>query len=66
MNRVWCYYEPIKGGGHREVIKTEDQILEQYYDEWCERAKKAGKENLISPENCISDWVAVNWAYPKV
>lgn len=44
---------------------TEAQILEKYYDEWCERMKKVGRDSLICEENCIQDWVTVNWAYPK-
>lgn len=68
-NRVWAYYEPISNEkgvtSSREVTMTEKQIIEKYYDDWCERVEKAGKKDMISMDNCIQDWVAVNWAYPK-
>lgn len=67
MDRIWAYYEPIGKNttSSREVVVSEKQIIEKYYDDWCERMEKAGKKDLISPENCIQDWVVVNWAYPK-
>jgi hypothetical protein len=41
---------------------SEAQILADYYPYWQEQVRRVGREHLISPENCIEDWVAVNWA----
>ena len=38
--------------------------LEQmYYPYWKRKMREAGKHELISLENCIEDWVIVNWAW---
>jgi hypothetical protein len=46
--------------GTHEV--TDAQILADYYPYWEEQIRKVGREHLISPENCIEDYCAVNWA----
>lgn len=47
--------------GEVRVFKEED-IRMLYYPYWSEKMKKAGKEDLISFENCLEDWMVVNWA----
>ena len=51
---------------------TEEKILEEYWDYWHEEMQKAilrpncsayGRPELITKDNCIVDWVVVNWAY---
>jgi hypothetical protein len=41
---------------------SEQDILETYYSYWKEQMIKVGKENLISPELCIEDFIVVHWA----
>ena len=51
------------------VVKsvTEQQILSEYWDYWKSKMTQkfgAGDEK-ITEENCIEDWIAVNWAWEK-
>jgi hypothetical protein len=46
-----------------DYIISEEQILEEYWDYWRERMERAGKEDLINPENCIEDFCIINWAF---
>jgi hypothetical protein len=41
---------------------TDEEILREYFPYWQEQMRKVGREHMISPENCIEDFVAVNWA----
>lgn len=41
---------------------TEEQILIDYFPYWAKKVREVGREHMISAENCIEDWVAVNWA----
>ena len=51
-------------GGDREVIMNEAEILQDYWPYWYgEMVRVHGADSpLITDENCIDDWVAVNWA----
>ena len=44
---------------------TEEQILSEYWDYWSgQMIKKYGKDHhLITKQNCIEDWIIVNWAW---
>ena len=71
--RVWCYNTPIFDDGGKLIGNelrefTDDLILEDYWDYWCKlMEERFGKGHyLINIENCIADWVAVNWAWEKV
>ena len=48
-----------------EVITTEEDIRQKFYPEWCElMCKKYGKDWVdkeYSFEDCIEDWMIVNW-----
>ena len=55
--KTYRYSDP---GG--EYTLTEDQILEEYWDYWCGRMRHVHKEDMISKERCIEDWITVNWA----
>lgn len=62
-DRVWQYTEPHDSEqGFAVVQMTERQILEQYGPWWRSELVRLGREHLISPENCVEDWVVVNWA----
>lgn len=49
--------------GNQVVQVTEEEILSTYFDYWSSQMVKAGKQDLISPENCIDDFVVVHWAW---
>jgi hypothetical protein len=50
--------------GHDEpVVVTEDDIRRIYYDYWCLEMTRAGKADQISWDNCVDDFLVVNWAW---
>lgn len=71
MTKIYVYNEPVFQNGAiigNEVIeKTEPQILEEYWDHWKSRmdAKYGEDHELTTEENCIYDWIVVNWAWEK-
>ena len=56
--RSYMYADP---GG--EYILTEEQIYNEYWDYWCAQMRKVGKEDMISKERCLEDWITVYWAW---
>lgn len=46
-------------------IFSDDDIIKMYYEYWCGKMKEVGKESEISEQNCIEDWVIINWAVEK-
>jgi hypothetical protein len=62
--RYWTFndYDPDAPSAP-PVTLSEDEILEDYWPWWCQRMHDINKGHLISKENCISDWVVVNWAW---
>jgi hypothetical protein len=63
--KYYEYLEPIFGTPNKSrlVVLSEKKILELYWDYWSENMRMKGKSNLISEQNCISDYVVINWAY---
>jgi hypothetical protein len=50
-----------------EIIKDEDDIIDEYLPFWAkEVARRHGVNFLknLTIKDCIDDWVVVNWAYP--
>jgi hypothetical protein len=49
------------------VTKSEDEIREEYWPYWYGKmCDKFGKENVDSKytfEDCLDDWIVVNWAW---
>lgn len=68
-DRVWYYIDPRDpASGDWEPVeyrKTEQEIINEFYEPWCRLMNKAGKVGLLSYDACIEDWVVVNWAYQK-
>lgn len=62
MKTYICYEPAIKRGDPEERILTEDQIIAEYWDYWCSQMRKVSKEDMISRERCIEDWITVHWA----
>jgi len=60
----YSYVEPNEDGNPVEFVYDEAEILFEYWPYWKERmVKKYGEgHELITEENCIEDWVTVNWA----
>jgi len=57
------YYAYHEYGQDDLIIKSEDDIISEYWDYWCDKVRKVNRDHLISRENCIDDWVVVNWAW---
>lgn len=45
-----------------EHTLTRAEVLALYFDWWSEQMRKAGKDDLISEEGCIEDFIVVHWA----
>jgi len=49
------------------VTKSEAEILREYWPYWYDRmCKKFGQEEVdakFSKQDCIDDWIIVNWAW---
>lgn len=54
-----CY--PGEFNQHVKETFSEDQIIESYFQYWSYKMKNTGKEDLISKEKCIEDWVVIHW-----
>lgn len=70
--RYWCYNEPVwdeYGEAVDNVVVTvsDQEIIDTYYPWWYSKmVEKFGKEKVDSTytkEDCIDDWVIVNWAW---
>ena len=59
----YCYTEPDEKGKPHLVIKTEQEILAEYWPYWAGRMKELGR-GPITREACLEDWIVVNWAAP--
>jgi hypothetical protein len=62
--KTYSYVEPGFNGEPVEVVYNEAEILFEYWPYWKEQmVKKYGEgHELITDNNCIEDWVAINWA----
>ena len=54
---IYTYFDQL--GQH---FWTEKRIIAEYFTYWSDQMKRIGKEDQICHENCIEDWVIVNWA----
>ncbi len=70
--RTWLYNEQVfaPGGkliGNDVVEITDSGIIVEYWDHWIKMMENVhGCDSpLITRENCIQDWVTVNWAWEK-
>lgn len=54
---------PGEFGQHVQETWSTEQILESYWDYWCERMYKAGKDPEVHTfQDCIDDWCTIHWA----
>lgn len=59
------YYTIVYPGEFGQYVQetfNEDQILRSYYGYWSEKMRQANKQDLISRELCIEDWITGHWA----
>ena len=66
--RYYCYNELADDGVSNIVVcMSVDDVRRDYYPWWYERmCKKFGKEHVdqhYSFEDCLTDWIVVNWAW---
>lgn len=60
--KYYSTIHPDENGNVIEEIWSEQDILDHYWEYWYEKMVLAGKRDNISLENCIEDWIVVNWA----
>lgn len=53
---------PGECGQHVVETWNEDQIIESYFDYWSNEMKTLGREDQISRDKCIEDWITIHWA----
>lgn len=59
------YYEvvhPDENGNTVKEVWNEIDILDHYWEYWYEAMIRKGERARITVDNCIKDWVTVNWA----
>ena len=64
--QVWVYDDPSpEGNVHTEI--TEEEILDRYYPYWYSLMSNGGraKQELLTSENCIDDYLIMHWACKK-
>ncbi len=64
--KTYCFFDLSQ---EEPIEKTEEEILKEYYPYWEKRMVEVyGEEKFRSDytkEDCIMDWVIVNWAWEK-
>lgn len=58
----WKYVYPDENGNLVEKTMTRSEILHTFYPYWAAKMAKIGKQDLISEDLCVEDWVIVHWA----
>lgn len=58
--RIWEYTD--QNGTH---VITDQEIIDEYFDNWSEKVRNAGRDQLATKDRCIEDWVLCHFAYEK-
>lgn len=70
--KYYQYDEPDNQDQNSIIVKSEDEIIQEYWGYWSAKMKLAlvnpqsffyNKSDLMNKERCIYDWVTVNWAW---
>ena len=66
--RYFCYNEYVEDPNTNSVITvSEEDVRRDYYPYWYDKmCKKFGKEVVDRDycfEDCLDDWIVVNWAW---
>ena len=61
--KYWSISYPDENNNNVTETFSEQEIIEMEWKRWCDNMQKAGK-NLsdYTFQDCIDDWVVVNWA----
>lgn len=62
LNDVYCYNELPEPGVFEKSVAD---ILDDEWGIWSRRMLNLRRWDLITPENCIEDWILNNWAWKK-
>ena len=63
--RCFAVNEPDDNGNPTTIVISEEMIRELYYPYWLKRMQiKFGPDNTYSFEDCLDEWIVVNWAIP--
>lgn len=61
--KYWTYEHPGDGDEPVTITLSEKEILEDYWDRWCEHMRLAGMDlSIYTRQDCIDDWVTIHWA----
>ena len=69
MVRYFSYNEPVDENYNTNIVVTmsEEDVRKTYYPYWYEKmCKKFGKEVVDRDycfEDCLDDWIVVNWEW---
>lgn len=55
--------EDGEGITNNVITVTEDEIRRLYYPYWARQMWRVGKQDQISFEACLEDWLTVHWAW---
>lgn len=58
-------YNEQRDGVDELIVKSEAEILNEYWDKWSEKMERmyGPGHAVITPDNCIADWVIEHWAW---
>ena len=67
MSKSYLYWEYREPYPDKPTEMTEEQILDVWWDYFKTRMDRVFGENYFqtTKEECIEDWVVINWAWPK-
>ena len=63
--RYFSYVETEDEVEITKIVYSEQEIIDEFWNFWCTEMRGNGYADLISKENCISDWCAYKWASPE-
>lgn len=65
--RYYCYNEMTDDGDDEIVLVSEEDVRQTYYPYWyrkmCDKFGKEVVDEKYSFEDCLDDWIVVNWAW---
>ena len=68
--KTWCYVDPLwdargKITGDKVIEITEAEILESYYPFWSNTMRGLGRDDKITEQNCIDEFITSRWCWEK-
>lgn len=65
-------YVPEDAGKSRVVTMSRQEVLDEFFEDWCDAVHKTGRGPLLNlfsdqqiKDKCIYDWVLLNYAVPE-